>query len=155
MELILPLVNDSIDFVRSAAIDTLAQLSSGVFGVLPSKLVYTLQSIGIGMLADGNANVRAAACGFLGVLIAFDSVQKDYLFFSDLVFKIPSITIQDDAVVVKVRGSWALANICAAFVEIIKNDVEDFSIPVAHLRKCVEAALFASKDKDKVCLQIC
>lgn len=150
MKWVLPLINDTSDFVRSAGLEVLSQLSSKVFGKLPSKLVLTLQSIGIGMLSDSNSNVRASACGFLGVLITFESVQKDLLFFSDLIVRIPRITMEDDALVVKVRGSWALANICAAFVDIRKKDLEDFSIPDGYLRKCVEAALFASKDKEKV-----
>lgn len=150
IEWVLALVNDAEEDVRCAALDVLSQISEKVFINIPSKLVFTLQSIGIGMLSDAKDTVRAAACGFLGVLITFDCVQKDLLFFSDLIGKIPRITMEDEALVVKVRSSWALANICAAFVEIRKKDLEEFSIPGGYLRKCVEAALYSSKDKEKV-----
>jgi hypothetical protein len=146
---LLPLVNEAED-VRCAGLDVLSQIQESVLLKIPPKLVFALQSVGIGMLYDVDYNTRAAACGFLGVLITFDSVQRDVLFFSDLIGKIPRITMQDEALVVKVRGSWALANICAAFVEIREKNLQEFSIPDGYLRKCVEAALFISKDKEKV-----
>lgn len=64
---------------------------------------------------DTDANVRAAACRSLGIFVLFPSLREDPLFVSDM---IKAILLQKDdkTILVRVRASWAIGNLCDALV---------------------------------------
>lgn len=67
------------------------------------------------LTSDTDANVRAAACRTLGVYVLFPSLREDPLFVSDMT-KAVLAQKDDKAIVVRVRATWAIANMCDALV---------------------------------------
>lgn len=67
------------------------------------------------LASDKDANVRAAACRTLGVFVLFPSMREDPLFVSDMI-KATLNQKDDKATVVRVRATWAIANLCDALV---------------------------------------
>jgi hypothetical protein len=65
--------------------------------------------------SDADANVRAAACRALGVFVLFPSLREDPLFVSDMT-KAILLQRDDKTILVRVRASWAIGNLCDALV---------------------------------------
>jgi hypothetical protein len=62
-------------------------------------------------------------------------------------------TMSDKSLPTRVRGSWALGNLCDALV--LKQQTQDgYDIPTALIVRLVNAALNAARDSDKVCFAL-
>ncbi|CAG8724060.1 4192_t:CDS:2, partial [Racocetra fulgida] len=105
---------------------------------------------------DESQNVRAAACRGLGVYILFPSLQQDTKFASDMALTVIQ-QMSDQNLLVRVRSSWALGNLCDTMV--ILSDPSNVNPRNANLNeflinvlwaKIVKAGLSASNDNDKV-----
>ncbi|CAO3699713.1 unnamed protein product [Rhizopus stolonifer] len=111
--------------VRAAACDCFASMSKDIF----EGLKYRYQRLAITLLyplaSDSEANVRAAACRALGVFVLFPSLQEDSLFVSDMMKAILAQK-EDKQILVLVRSSWALANMCDALV--IESEKKEFEL---------------------------
>lgn len=83
-----------------------------VFQVRYQRLAVTLL---FSMCSDTDAHVRAAACRALGVFVLFPSLREDPMFVSDMT---KSVLLQKDdkTILVRVRVSWAIANLCDGLV---------------------------------------
>ncbi|KAI8330801.1 armadillo-type protein [Choanephora cucurbitarum] len=101
--------------VRAAACDCFASLTKTVF----EKLDFACQRLAITLLfslsSDSDVHVKAAACRALGVFVSFESLREDPLFISDTIKAILSQK-EDKSVLVRVRTSWSIANLCDALV---------------------------------------
>lgn len=65
--------------------------------------------------ADADPSVRAAACRALGVFVLFPSLREDPMFVSDMT-KAILLQKEDKTILVRVRASWAIGNLCDALV---------------------------------------
>lgn len=67
------------------------------------------------LVSDTDTNVRASACRALGVFILFPSLREDPMFVSDMT-KAILLQKEDKTILVRVRVSWAIGNLCDAVV---------------------------------------
>ncbi|KAI8640594.1 armadillo-type protein [Parasitella parasitica] len=111
--------NQEMPSVRVAACDCFASMSKDIF----ESFHYRYQRLAITLIfslaSDADPNVRAAACRALGVFVLFPSLRDDPLFFSDML-KVILLQKDDKTILVRVRASWAIANLCDALVS--END---------------------------------
>ncbi|KAI8348267.1 armadillo-type protein [Blakeslea trispora] len=106
---------DESSAVRTAACDCFASLSKTIF----EGLSFACQRLAITLLfslsSDIDVHVKAAACRALGVFVSFESLREDPLFISDTIKAILSQK-EDKTVLVRVRTSWSIANLCDTLV---------------------------------------
>lgn len=152
-------LSDPTDGVRALALDTLSHIPYEAFDTLPDRHRMSILSVVLGLLQDPEPNVRAAACGVLGVFVSFDCLKevvflvvqsdiKESLFISDLSSQLPSLVLDDDSLIVRMRASWALANLCQFLMERRQEGREGFENDTIHI--LVQAGLHAVLDNDKV-----
>nr|CAG8445665.1 6583_t:CDS:10 [Entrophospora candida] len=102
---------------------------------------------------DESSSVKAAACRCLGVLVMFPCLNQDLKFISDMVTIIIR-HISDTNLMVKIRSSWALGNLCDTMVlsrkSNDKNNNLDKFLTNEMCNKIVKAGLSATNDKEKV-----
>ncbi|KAI8987688.1 armadillo-type protein [Mycotypha africana] len=111
--------------IRSAACDCFAALSQEVFEGLSVRFQRLAITLLFSLAADMNKYVRAAAYRTLGIFILFPSLREDPLFVSEM---IKSLLSQKDekTVLIRVRASWAMANLCDALV--LESEKEEFAL---------------------------
>ncbi|CEP10827.1 hypothetical protein [Parasitella parasitica] len=105
--------------VRVAACDCFASMSKDIFETFHYRHQRLAITLLFSLTSDADANVRAAACRALGVFVLFPSLREDPLFFSDMI-KAALLQKDDKTILVRVRASWATANLCDALV--LEND---------------------------------
>ncbi|KAI8082570.1 armadillo-type protein [Gilbertella persicaria] len=110
--------------VRTAACDCFASLSTEIF----EKFHFQYQRLAVTLLLslaqDTKMHVKAAACRALGVFVLFPSLREDPLFMSDMI-KAILLHKEDKTILVRVRISWSIANLCDALVlESVHPDFE-------------------------------
>ncbi|CAO3627309.1 unnamed protein product [Mucor fragilis] len=107
--------NHQVASVRAAACDCFASMSRAIFETFHYRYQRLAVTLIFSLASDTDANVRAAACRALGVFVLFPSLREDPLFFSDM---LKAILLQKDdkTILVRVRASWAVANLCDALV---------------------------------------
>ena len=74
-------------------------------------------------MSDENANVRSSSCRALGVFISFTSIIKDQR--TDFLVHVCDLLeslLKDSNLNVRVRSSWAFANLCGTFLNLISLD---------------------------------
>ncbi|CEG82256.1 hypothetical protein RMATCC62417_16357 [Rhizopus microsporus] len=111
--------------IRVASCDCFASMSRDIFeclGYREQRLIVTLL---YPLASDTDHNVRAAACRALGVFVLFPSLREDPLFVSDMMKAILEQR-NDKIILVLVRSSWALANMCDALV--LESEKEGFNL---------------------------
>ena len=101
---------DEQEIIRSMALDTLSFITEEEFSCLPLRAQTSFLCISLGLLKDSDANVRAAACRVLGVLVVFECVKEDTLSVAELASQIPEL-VQDMSLTVRMRASYALSNL--------------------------------------------
>ncbi|RUP45427.1 hypothetical protein BC936DRAFT_148199 [Jimgerdemannia flammicorona] len=106
----------------------------------------------LGLASDDDANVRAAVCRALGVFILFPDLREDSLFITDMAIAVLQ-QLSDKNVLVRVRASWALGNLCDALVlqkhQNVSTDISEYLSQDLWL-KIVRASLTISADNDKL-----
>ncbi|CAG8437478.1 9765_t:CDS:10 [Scutellospora calospora] len=150
--------NDKCHAVKAHACDFLSYIPANIFSSLPNRNFCI--KILLNYSKDESANVRAAACRGLGVYILFPSLQQDTKFASDMALTVIQ-QMSDQNLLVRVRSSWALGNLCDTMV-ILSNpsnisqgvtprnaNLNEFLINVLWA-KIVKAGLSAANDNDKV-----
>ncbi|KAJ3037848.1 HEAT repeat-containing protein 6 [Rhizophlyctis rosea] len=149
-------VTDSFHAVRSLACDCLSHIPSDVFATFPPKRQFACMTLALGMVQDDDPGVRAAACRTLGVYVTYPSIleDQDMLFLIDVATTIPQY-VTDQNLNVRIRASWALANLCDAFMAIRKRETtegsmpSDVGVPESIILPLITAGLAAAKDNDK------
>jgi hypothetical protein len=68
--------------------------------------------------SDSAPSVRNAACRALGIYILFPCVYGDSIFLKDTVTCLVNILLNDSNLSVRIRTSWAFANLCDAIAKI-------------------------------------
>lgn len=101
--------------------------------------------------SDQDINVRAAACRALGVFVLFPSLRSDPHFVSDMASAIMD-QMNDKAILVRVRASWAEGNLGDALVSESENPEFDFQewISLMTWSNIIITATSACTDNDKV-----
>ncbi|RKP04867.1 armadillo-type protein [Thamnocephalis sphaerospora] len=108
--------NDTVAPVRALICDILANLTSSLFDGFMLRRQRFVLSLVLGMAADEQPIVRAAACRTLGVFVLFSGLREDLMFMTDATDVILKRT-GDKSLDVRLRVFWAIANICDLFVE--------------------------------------
>ncbi|KAM3582483.1 hypothetical protein VKS41_005129 [Umbelopsis sp. WA50703] len=138
--------------IRALACDCMSALSERVFEAMTPRRQTLCISLLLPLAEDGNSDVRAAACHALGILVVFPSLREDPMFATDVALAMLQ-QMEDKSLFVKVRASWALANLCDALVLEIQNN-EDFDIrdtfSLELWCKIAMAAAQAANDNDKL-----
>ncbi|KAJ3047828.1 HEAT repeat-containing protein 6 [Rhizophlyctis rosea] len=147
-------VADPFYAVRSLSCDWLSHIPSDVFATFSTKRQFACLTLALGMVQDDDPTVRAAACRTLGVYVAYPVIldDQDMLFLIDVATTIPQY-VSDPNLNVRIRASWALANLCDAFIGIGQRDesvsLEDAGLGEGLILEMVRAGLGAAKDNDK------
>ncbi|CAG8513418.1 4626_t:CDS:10, partial [Ambispora leptoticha] len=148
--------SDTCHAIRALTCDCLSHISSSIFSELPTdRAMYSITLL-LRMVQDESPNVRASACRALGVFILFPCLSEDTIFATDMALSVIQ-NISDTTLLVRIRSSWALGNLCDSLVTLsevrgnqeISSSVLDF-LTVDMFNKIVGAALAASVDNDKV-----
>ncbi|CAG8515802.1 5172_t:CDS:10 [Diversispora eburnea] len=147
---------DKCHAVRALSCDFISCIPANIFSSLPSEKKNFCIKILLGFAKDESQNVRAAACRGLGVYILFPELQQDTKFASDMAFTAIQ-QMSDSNLLVRVRSSWALGNLCDTMVilsnpennNVRNTNLNEFLINVMWV-KIVKAGLSASNDNDKV-----
>ncbi|CAB4383085.1 unnamed protein product [Rhizophagus irregularis] len=146
---------DDCHAVRALACDFMSHIPSNVFSALSVEKRNFCTKTLLGFSKFENPGVRAAACRGLGVYILFPILQQD-TFASDMALSVIQ-QMADPNILVRVRSSWALGNLCDTMVLLsnpannqgMSNTNTEFLIKVMWTR-IVKAALSASNDNEKV-----
>ncbi|KAI8820256.1 armadillo-type protein [Fimicolochytrium jonesii] len=163
-------IRDPFYAVRTLAVDCLGHIPSSIFSSLPPKRQYACLALALGTVQDDDHNVRAAACRTLGVYVGFRAVQEDVLFLTDVATTIPGL-MGDANVGVRVRASWALANLGDALTKVSElhtqreqqiasspppisdiqqpNTLAESGLTPALLTTLLHSSLLAAKDNEK------
>jgi hypothetical protein len=146
---ILPsLLADELPLVRVAACDCSSMIGERPYMALPLEVQYHCQSTLLGLTRDPVTSVRAAASRAVGVLVLYKGPRDDDLYVMDVANALLE-TSSDGSLPTRVRASWALGNLCDALV--LKQRTQDgYDIPIALIKRLVDAALLAARDTDKV-----
>ncbi|CAG8443342.1 1080_t:CDS:2, partial [Acaulospora colombiana] len=152
---------DKCHAIRALSCDFISYIPSNIFAPMPNdKKNFCIKTL-LGFSKDESANVRAAACRGLGVYILFPELQQDTKFATDMAYAAIQ-QMSDSHLLVRVRSSWALGNLCDTMVVLsnpensnIRNtNLNEFLINVMWAR-IVKAGLNASNDNDKVRWNAC
>ncbi|KNC98329.1 uncharacterized protein SPPG_09399 [Spizellomyces punctatus DAOM BR117] len=147
-------IQDTFYAVRSLGCDCLSHFPSIIFENLPPKRQYACLALALGMVQDEDHTVRAAACRTLGVYVSHPAVMEDVLFLNDVATTIPQLAT-DKNINVRIRTSWALANLCDALASVgesaQKQGVDLAEVGITHetVVEIIRAGLAAAKDNDK------
>lgn len=142
-----------LDELRSISCDLMCLMSDKVFAefTITSPKDYALwKSLSTGLSMDDLPSVRAAACRTLGSLALLPSVQSDKGFFRDIIESL-DVRLVDNNLNVRVRSSWASANVCDALVSMFESNEEFTSfITTQGVVKLVRHALVLRSDNEKL-----
>ncbi|CAG8613835.1 16614_t:CDS:10 [Funneliformis caledonium] len=143
---------DKCHAVRALTCDLISHIPSDI-----EKRKYCIKIL-LGFSKDESPNVRASACRGLGVYILFPCLQQDTKFASDMALSVIQ-QMSDQNILVRIRSSWALGNLCDTIVLLSNPDnnqgisnnntnLTEFLINVMWAR-IVKAGLAASNDKNE------
>lgn len=141
------LLQDSLPFVRCSACDCMSLIGEQTFVELPTDVQYLCQTLLLGLTADPVTSVRAAASRAVGVVVLYAGPRDDDLFVMDVANALLD-TAGDSNLATRIRASWALGNLCDAFV--LKKEGGTYVVPTALFRQLLDATLKAAKDSEKV-----
>ncbi|KAJ3190954.1 HEAT repeat-containing protein 6 [Irineochytrium annulatum] len=110
--------------VRVAALKVVEQYGECLKALDDEKFRIACASITLGMLTDDDPNVKCSACRALGVFVTYASMRDDRLFLLDVATALPTLSA-DARLNVRVRVSWALANLCDALVVLVQPPPTD------------------------------
>ncbi|KAJ3081547.1 HEAT repeat-containing protein 6 [Quaeritorhiza haematococci] len=114
-------LRDSSYAVRALGCECLALIPETVFEMFEPQRRYAYFTLALGMTEDEDPNVRAAACRTLGVYVSYQLSKEDSFFILDVASTLPKHVTSDQTLNVRVRGSWALANLCDALGAAVLN----------------------------------
>lgn len=107
--------SSTVASIRSAACDCFASMDKSVFEMFHVRYQRLAVTLLFSLISDTDANVRGAACRALGIFVLFPSLREDAMFVSDMTRAILSQK-DDKTILVRVRASWAIGNLCDALV---------------------------------------
>ncbi|XP_016907318.1 HEAT repeat-containing protein 6 isoform X2 [Apis cerana] len=135
--------------IREAACDCLGNINSIVFAQLQRKQAILIITVLFGTVHDEESAVRAAGLRALGMLVTLPALREETGFLMDLA-DIVCLTADDKNLGVRIKGAWALANLCNCLSkEKDYEDIESISLEIL-LPKIYQISIKASKDNDKV-----
>lgn len=135
--------------IREAACDCLGNINSIVFAQLQRKQAILIITVLFGTVHDEESAVRAAGLRALGMLVTLPALREETGFLMDLA-DIVCLTADDKNLGVRIKGAWALANLCNCLSkEKDYEDIEPISLEIL-LPKIYQISIKASKDNDKV-----
>ncbi|XP_034188808.2 HEAT repeat-containing protein 6 isoform X2 [Osmia lignaria lignaria] len=135
--------------IREAACDCLGSISSTAFTQLPRQRAVLIITVIFGAVHDKESAVRAAALRALGMLVTLPALKEETGFLMDLA-NIVCLTADDKNLGVRIKGAWALANLCNCLSEDNNEEVvEPIPLEIV-LPKIYQVSIKGSKDSDKV-----
>ncbi|CDH49671.1 heat repeat-containing protein 6 [Lichtheimia corymbifera JMRC:FSU:9682] len=137
--------------VRAMSCDCLASIPKAVYEQLPHMYQTLAVALLLSLPSDQDISVRAAACRALGVFVLFPSLRGDPHFVSDMAAAIMD-QMNDKAILVRVRASWAEGNLGDALVAESEDPEFDFQewIPLMTWSNIIITATSACTDNDKL-----
>ncbi|KAF9583603.1 HEAT repeat-containing protein 6 [Lunasporangiospora selenospora] len=138
--------------IKALGCDSLSHIPFYVFDSFPSRLQLLILSLVLGTAHDEGAVARAAACRAIGVLVLFPTIREDDTQLVDLAIAALELC-QDPQLSVRVRASWAVGNLCDAFVLLKTEDREAVLLELLSLAfwtKIMQTALMVCQDHDKL-----
>ncbi|XP_043789120.1 HEAT repeat-containing protein 6 [Apis laboriosa] len=146
---IISLLQHPQTIIREAACDCLGNINSIVFVQLQRQQTILIITVLFGTVHDEESAVRAAGLRALGMLVTLPALREETGFLMDLA-DIVCLTADDKNLGVRIKGAWALANLCNCLSkEKDYEDIEPISLEIL-LPKIYQVSIKASKDNDKV-----
>ncbi|KAI9478693.1 MAG: armadillo-type protein [Benjaminiella poitrasii] len=111
--------------IRAAACDCFSSMPKETFEAFHYRYQRLMVTLLLSLVVDSDTNVKGAACRSLGIFILFPSLREDPMFVSDMTKAILSQK-ENKAIIVRVRASWAIANLCDALV--LESEKPEFNL---------------------------
>ena len=145
------LFQDPAAAIRSSACDCASYVGNDCFAKLSPQTRVICQTQLLGLTADQNTNVRAAASRALGVFVLYPELRDDLLFVMDVANCLIQV-VDDKSVPTRVKASWALGNLGDSLVarHVEATPTASVVVPTKLLVQLAHAALKVAKDNDKV-----
>uniref|UniRef100_A0A6V7IXR0 HEAT repeat-containing protein 6 n=1 Tax=Bracon brevicornis TaxID=1563983 RepID=A0A6V7IXR0_9HYME len=135
--------------VREVACDCFGTITNGIFTQLSHDKTIIIKTTLFGACRDDESGVRAAGLRSLGMLINLPLLEEDTGFVED-VAEVVCNSLRDDNLGVRVKGAWALANLCDCLIKQDKNEeIEPLPLEII-LPNLYKASVKAAKDNNKV-----
>ncbi|XP_053979487.1 HEAT repeat-containing protein 6 [Hylaeus volcanicus] len=134
--------------LREAACDCLGSISPIVLTQLSRQKTVLIITVLFGAVHDEESAVRAAGLRALGMLVTLPPLKEETGFLMDLA-DIVCLAADDTNLGVRIKGAWALANLCNCLSKEKNDEVEPLPLEVL-LPKLYQVSIKASKDNDKV-----
>ncbi|XP_076662618.1 HEAT repeat-containing protein 6 isoform X1 [Halictus rubicundus] len=141
------ILQHSQTILREAACDCLGSISPIVLTQQPRQKTILIITVLFGAVHDEESAVRAAALRALGMLVTLPPLKEETGFLMDLA-DIICLTA-DDNLGVRIKGIWALANLCDCLSKEKNDEVEPLPLEIL-LPKLYLVSIKASKDSNKV-----
>ncbi|GJJ76544.1 hypothetical protein EMPS_08903 [Entomortierella parvispora] len=138
--------------LKALGCDFMSVLTSSIFSNLPSRMQVLILSLVLGTSEDENGGARAASCRTIGVFILFPSQWEDSTNITDMANTVLDLC-QDANLAVRVRASWAVGNLCDAFVLMTTNGrthILQEILTLAMWTKIMRTAIMISQDHEKL-----
>ncbi|XP_033340999.2 HEAT repeat-containing protein 6 isoform X1 [Megalopta genalis] len=142
------ILQHSQTILREVACACLGSISPIVFTQQPRKKTILIITVLFGAVHDEESAVRAAALRALGMLVTLPPLKEETGFLMDLADVI-CLNADDSNLGVRIKGIWALANLCDCFSKERNDEAEPLPLEIL-LPKLYQISLKASKDSDKV-----
>ncbi|XP_031835218.2 HEAT repeat-containing protein 6 isoform X1 [Nomia melanderi] len=142
------ILQHSQTILREAACDCLGSISPIVFTQFSRQKTVLIITVLFGAVHDEESAVRAAALRALGMLVTLPPLEEETGFLMDLA-DIICLTADDNNLGVRIKGAWALANLCNCFSKEKNDEIEPLPLEIL-LPKLYHVSIKASKDSDKV-----
>ncbi|CAK9829766.1 HEAT repeat-containing protein 6 [Anthophora retusa] len=135
--------------IKEAACDCLGSINSTAFSQLSRQRAVLIITVLFNAVHDKESAVRAAALRALGMLVTLPALKEETGFLMDLA-DIICLTADDKNLGVRIKGAWALANLCNCLSkENNPEEIEPVSLEIL-LPKIYQVCIKGSKDNDKV-----
>nr|XP_018915939.1 PREDICTED: HEAT repeat-containing protein 6 [Bemisia tabaci] len=140
---LIPLFQQVKGQLPAAACDCLTALGSSTFSELDSRLQSLCVSLVFGCAGHEEPTVRAAAIQVIGTFLSYPSLVSDVQFVSDASKSVVDL-MTDKSLFVRMKASWALANLSDIFL--VESSMKSCLVISPLLKTCMNAA----QDHDKV-----
>ncbi|RUS80031.1 hypothetical protein EGW08_012201, partial [Elysia chlorotica] len=146
---------DSNNLVRSAACESMGNVGEEVFSRLPRPRQMQCLTLVLGMVAEDDKLIKAAAVRALGIYILYPTLRDDVLFVLDAaaaILECVDAKRNSKSQTVRFKAAWAMANLCDTLVTNKDNNQEEFlqEFPDSVLLKLLTCAASATRDSDKI-----
>ncbi|KAI9337484.1 hypothetical protein BDR26DRAFT_804047 [Obelidium mucronatum] len=135
--------------IRAVSLQVLAHFPASIFQELELDLQDFVKRDVVGVLAgDADEDVKSNCCLTVGLWVTLDYFIKDAEFIETLSRQLPTLTF-DKGLLVRVRSSWAVANLADTLLALQQNQENRNILPTELLQPLIRSAIHSANDNEK------